>query len=208
MRKTACGLAFIALLVLGCHTITEELPTSASSPKPARAVLTIPIPAGLAPTPTPAPTPKPTPTPSTDPTPDPTPTPNAGKCGNPVPMKPIARFNVKVNIPGANFSTLDSTPIVGPDKDYCRKVGYTDGRLFCPVRAEGNPERSACEEYVVGHAKDTGRQGPTWYRNGQLCDGVNCSNVDDNQYLLYAITSGHYEACSEDDICGSVDVER
>ncbi|HVO13043.1 MAG TPA: hypothetical protein VMX54_20045 [Vicinamibacteria bacterium] len=206
MRKTAYGFAFIALLVLGCHKLTEELPTSATSPSPSRAVLTIPIPAGLASTPKPVPTPAPKP--STSPTPDPTPTPSAGKCGDPLPSKPIAKFNVSIHIPGPRWDTLDSTPLVGPNKDFCRAIGYTDGRLFCPVRPEGNPERSACEEYVVGHAMDTGRQGPTWYRNGALCDGKNCANADNNQYQLYAVTSGHYEACSEDDVCGSVDVSR
>ncbi len=211
MRKTAYAAAFIALLVLGCrHTLTEELPTSASSPTPARAVLTIPIPSGLAPTPTPKPkpTPAPTPTPGTDPTPEPTPPPNAGKCGNPVPTKPIATFNVKIHIPGPNYYTLDSTPIVGPNKDYCRQIGYTDGRLFCPVRGDASKERKACEAYVVGKAKDTGKYGPTWYVDGQMCNGTNCEHDPDNPYLLHAFANGTYEVCSEDDVCGTQVVNR
>ena len=75
------------------------------------------------------------------------------------------------------------------DRDYCRKIGFTDGRSFCPVRMEGAPDREACEEYAVGHADDTGRQGPTWYRNGVLCDNDKCANHPDNQYLLWVMST-------------------
>jgi hypothetical protein len=105
--------------------------------------------------------------------------------------------------------TLDSTPLVGPDADYCRIVGFTDGRRFCPVRPEGHPERFACEQMISGKAVDTGRYGPTWRRDGALCDGsVNCANHPDNQYLLWAFKSGMYTACFQEIYCGDVLVER
>jgi hypothetical protein len=111
---------------------------------------------------------------------------------------------MKVHMQGPTRWTLDSTPYVH-GRDYCAQVGYTDGRADCAVRPEGHPERSACEEYALGHADDTGRQGPTWYLNGELCNGTNCENHPDNQYLLWAYESGTYEACSnKNDICGSL----
>jgi hypothetical protein len=98
---------------------------------------------------------------------------------------------------------------VGPDADYCRTVGFTDGRRFCPVRPEGHPERFACEQMIAGKAVDTGRYGPTWRRDGALCDGyVNCANHPDNQYLLWAFKSGMYTACFQEIYCGDVLVER
>ena len=72
-------------------------------------------------------------------------------------------------------------------------------------------DRVACEAYAIGRARDTGRPGPTWYRNGKLCTGAasDCENHEDNQYLLKAYGSGTYEACTEDDsVCGEVVVER
>jgi hypothetical protein len=56
---------------------------------------------------------------------------------------------------------------------------------------------------------DTGRYGPTWRRDGALCDGyVNCANHPDNQYLLWAFKSGMYTACFQEIYCGDVLVER
>jgi hypothetical protein len=119
-------------------------------------------------------------------------------------------MNTKIHIPGPNQYTLDTTPLVGPDKAYCLKIGFTDGRSMCPVRTEGSPDRSACEAYAIGSAEDTGRPGPTWYRNGKLCTGNtgDCDNHPDNQYLLFAWGSGYYEACTKDDVCGGVQVDR
>jgi hypothetical protein len=117
-------------------------------------------------------------------------------------------MGVKIHIYGPNHYTLDSTPQVGPDIEYCRRVGFTDGRSICAVRPEGAPDRQACEEYAIGRADDTGRPGPTWYHNGALCDGTRCENHPDNQYLLFANANGRYEACTQSDICGAVDVAR
>ena len=75
-------------------------------------------------------------------------------------------------------------------------------------RPEGHPERRACEEYAVGFAEDTGRTGPTWFRNNQYCDGVVCENHEHNQYLVYAIAGGTYKACVKSGKCGSKEVDK
>ena len=210
MGKIGYGIAASALLLVGCQAINDILPTQATkakqaTPAPSSGVLTISIPTvvGTIPVPTPAPTTSPT-TPTPTPTPSPT---SGGKCGQPLPGE-ISRMNAKVHIRGANQWILDSTPLVGPDAAYCREIGFTDGRLFCPVRTEGSPDRVACEALVVGKAGDTGREGPTWTFNGAFCDGVACSNHEDNQYLLYAYKGGRYEACAKNGVCGVVDVDR
>jgi len=230
MRLKALGTALGgAVLLIGCHTITEELPTQPSDP-PATGVLTVPIPAiplsNPSTTPTPAPTPTPTPAPDTSPTPSPTPNPPApapepdpvdepepdpdppssSGCGKPTPPE-LSRIKTKIHLRGPRGYTLDSTPLVGPDSGYCAKIGFTDGRSYCPVRPEGAKDREACEAKVVGRAKDTGRPGPTWTRNGKLCDANTCENHPDNQYLLMAYKSGLYEACSKSGVCGSVQVD-
>ena len=97
---------------------------------------------------------------------------------------------------------------MGPDAEYCAKVGFTDGRRFCPVRPEGHRERFACEQMIAGKADDTGRYGPTWKREGSFCDGTYCQNHPDNQYLLWAFKSGRYTACFQGIYCGEVDVDR
>jgi hypothetical protein len=98
---------------------------------------------------------------------------------------------------------------VGPDAAYCKQIGFTDGRSFCPVRPEGHPERGACETWAVGYAEDTGRPGPTWRHNGSLCLGAPiCENHPDNQYFVRAIAGGTYEACPRKGGCGTLDVSR
>jgi hypothetical protein len=117
---------------------------------------------------------------------------------------------VKVHIRGADAWLLDSTPIVGPDVEYCKSIGFTDGRSYCPVRPEGNPQRAACELYAVGRAKDTNKPGPTWYLNGGFCTGraSGCENNGDNQYQLNTFVSGTFQACAASGVCGEVDVQR
>ncbi len=132
---------------------------------------------------------------------------NSGSCGYPAPP-PVARFNVKVLSHQADRYTLDSTPLVGPDAAYCARVGYPD-RTFCPVRLEGDPERSACEAAIVGVAGDTGRAGPTWSANGGPCDGndhggASCANHGSNQYLAFAWGTGTFRACAASGVCGEI----
>lgn len=85
------------------------------------------------------------------------PHPGGGTCANPSPG-PVARMEVKIHVTGPNWITIDATPSVGKrvpsscdrDPDFCRSVGFTDGRGFCPPRAEGNPERGQCDHFVTG----------------------------------------------------------
>ena len=129
----------------------------------------------------PAPQPTPTPTPGAVPDEDPLPA-SPGRpadagggasagCGEPAPPA-VTQINVSVHGRQADRVLLDSTPLVGPDAAYCRQIGFTDGRLYCPVRPEGHPERVACEAARVGRAADTGRVGPTWSANGKRCNGA------------------------------------
>jgi len=130
-------------------------------------------------------------------------------CGAPYPP-PISRMNCKIYSYG-DPSQLDSTAIVGPDRNYCAAIGYTDGRSLCPVRRDGAPDKAACEEWAVGHAKDTGRPGPTWNNSsGAYCTGraSGCDNYPDNQWELYVYTSGTYTVCSKTGSCCDVVIER
>jgi hypothetical protein len=119
-------------------------------------------------------------------------------------------MEAKVHLRGTDSWILDSTPLVGPDAEYCRTIGFTDGRSFCAVRPEGNPQRAACELYAIGRAKDTNRPGPTWYLDGQMCHGRTngCDNHPDNQYLLIAYRAGTYRPCAGNGVCGEVTVDR
>ncbi len=207
MKRLAFVAAAGVTFLVGCQMMTEELPTSASE-TPAAGVLKVPIPSiplgTPAPGPTTSPTPTPTPGPTPTPTPSPTPTPTTG-CGDPLPV--VSNIKVVIHLQGPVRWTLDATPLVH-NAEYCAEIGFP-GRLDCPVRPEGDPERSACEEYALGYAEDTGRQGPTWYRDGQLCNGTDCENHPDNQYLVWAYESGIYQACSnKSDVCGGVEVNR
>ncbi len=204
MKTPVYGLA-ATLLLAGCHMISEELPTQPTQSPTAAPILTVPIPKIPIATPTPKATPTPSPTPGPGPEPTPSPTPVAG-CNPPLPPG-VAKMNTKIHLKGPKI-TLDTMPLVH-DAEYCKKVGYGD-RTTCPVRLDGDPERIPCETYAVGHALDTGRAGPTWYKDGKLCTGQSdsCENHPDNQYLLWAYGSGYYQACTESDVCGGVQVDR
>jgi hypothetical protein len=130
-------------------------------------------------------------------------------CGQPYPP-PIAKFRARVYVRNDDFWTLDSTPIVGPNAAYCRRVGYTDGRAECPVRPDGHPERPACEAWRVGTAQDTGRPGPTWTRDGQFCAGreSGCAHHPDNPYQILDFVGGTYRVCASNGVCAEVLVQR
>jgi hypothetical protein len=120
-------------------------------------------------------------------------------CGRPYPP-PITRFNCKVHLKGNDRYTLDSTPLVGPDVNYCASIGFTDGRSICSVRVEGAPDREACENWRVGKAKDTGRYGPTWTKSdGTYCTGPDsgCENHPDNQNQIFTYKNGSYIVTAE-----------
>jgi hypothetical protein len=156
--------------------------------------------------------------PITVPTPAPTPTPDSSippadsGCGEPYPPD-LFRIAVKVHIKSPQYWTLDSTPQVGPNPEYCREIGYTDGREICPVRLERDPDRVACEAWVLGNAKDTGKPGPTWYYEwDQYCTTFaesGCEHNPDNPLSLFVRKGGWYQACSDaDDICGETEADK
>lgn len=131
----------------------------------------------------------------------------SGSCGPPEPPA-LARFSISVLGGNGERTLLDATPLVGPDAEYCRALGFTDGRLFCAVRPEGSSERAACEAALVGTASDTGRSGPTWSVDGRSCDGkgerASCVNHPSNQYLAYAYGTGSFRACGAGGACGEI----
>jgi hypothetical protein len=211
----ALGAALVASCLLSCACSSLPNDTSTQPDPPTQPVASTPTPdPNPNPTTTPVlggPAPKPTPTPDAGPQPSPTPdsTGGSGACGNPVPPA-LSAINVKVHIRGTEAWTLDSTPLVGPNATYCAAIGFTDGRSFCPVRPEGNPEREACELYVTGRAADTGRPGPTWYFGGSFCTGRSsgCENSEDNQYQLRVFQGGVFRACGRNGVCGEVEADR
>ena len=213
----SAALVFVCVFAWAC-SLPDKSPTE---PQPAPSVAPTPT-AGTGGSPTPPPVlggppPKesPSPSPGSGPSPSPSPTPDSGTgegaldCGSPLPP-PLSKFKVKVHLRGSKAWTLDSTPLVGPDPDYCRAIGFTDGRSFCPVRPEGNPERAACEAYVTGIATDTGRPGPTWTFDGHFCTGPasGCANSPDNQYQLLVYQGGTFQACATSGVCGEVFADR
>jgi hypothetical protein len=143
--------------------------------------------------------------------PDPNGPPAGSGCGRPYPPE-IGSFNASAYMTQGAVWTLDSTPIVTYNKEYCASVGFTDGRIHCAVRTEGDPERRACENWRVGTAADTGLPGPTWTRNGDYCTGVDsgCAHHPENPYqlLVYGNGSGHYRVCAANGVCADLDVQR
>jgi hypothetical protein len=141
-----------------------------------------------------------------DPNPD-QPPPDQG-CGEPYPPQ-IGHFGVHVELRDLDHWTLDSTPQID-DVNYCADIGYTDGRSQCPLRPEGTAERVPCEGWRVGIAKDTGRLGPTWTRDGALCTGraSGCDNDPTNQFQLWVYQGDGkdhiYQPCAASGGCGSL----
>ena len=166
--------------------------------------------------PTAPPTPAPTPTPVPTATPDPNVPPAGSACGKPYPPS-ISRLSVKVHLKDKDFWTVDSTPMVGPDGQYCLSIGFTDGRTICPLRPEGSEERTACEEWRAGTAKDTGKPGPTWTHTDHATGKTSyCSTAPDapcdhhpnGPYTVKAFRGGLYRVCTEAGACAEVDVDR
>ena len=166
------------------------------------------------PTPTPTPVAVVTPTPAPTPTPDPNVPPAGSGCGKPYPPM-ITRLSVKVHLKESDSWTVDSTPMVGPDGEYCLSVGFTDGRTICPIRPEGTEDRQACEVWRSGIAKDTGQPGPTWtvtLKDGttSYCTGPTgpCEHHPAGPFSVRAFKGGLYRICTEAGACAEVDVDR
>jgi hypothetical protein len=146
-----------------------------------------------------SPTQGPTP-PVATPTPTPTPTPDSGlppgmTC-NPTPP-PLLRMQLKVHADSGDRKVLDSKPVVVNVDGYCDRVGFGSWK-FCDTRPEGDPQRGACDYLVAGKAEDTGRWGPTWFYETDLCAYFpdECANHPSNQFMAVAKGKGIYEACA------------
>jgi len=212
--SAACALAVAAAFCWSCGSLSdpptqppEPTQTSTPAPAPAPSPSATPVLGG--------PAPKPTPAPEASPSPSPGPTPGTGNegttaCGSPTPPD-LSRITINVHLRSNDWWLLDSTPLVGPDWEYCAAIGFTDGRSYCAVRPEGNPQRSPCELVVTGRASDTGKPGPTWRRDGTLCTGraSGCDNVPENQFQLLVYASGTYTACgNKNGVCGEIEVDK
>jgi hypothetical protein len=142
--------------------------------------------------------------------PDPEGPPPGTGCGKPYPP-PITHFAAKVHVQTPDYWALDSTPLTGPDIGYCTIVGFKN-RTICPLRTEGTPDRQACENWRSGMAKDTGKPGPTWTRDGNFCTGreSGCARDDFNPYKLYIYIGGggHYMVCTHEEVCAELQIDR
>jgi hypothetical protein len=162
---------------------------------------------GSAATPTAAPTPLPT----VQPTPTPMLTPGglpAGMSCNPTPP-PMLRMHIKIhsNDEGGRV-ILDSKPLVPNTDHYCERVGFGSWK-FCDTRPEGDLQRVACDYLATGKALDTGRWGPTWYYDDELCSqSTRCDNHATNQFMAHAKNSGTFKACAADTVPVAADGTR
>ena len=197
MKPKPSILSVCASLCAACALVALAACGGSSSSTPTTPVVTL------------APTPKPTATP--------TPEPGVGippassGCGQPYPP-PLSEIRMKIHVKAPEYWTLDATPIVGPNLEYCTAIGYYDGRDRCPVRLEGDPQRIPCEAWILGNAEDTGRPGPTWSRDfNYWCttfDASGCQHNPDNPLSLFITMGGQYQACRGEDICGNLEVDR
>ncbi len=103
--------------------------------------------------------------------PDPNPTsPPTESCGLPEPP-PVVKLKVRRHggTPGA--PKFDASGLVGPDADFCREVGYTDGRQNCTIRPDCSgpdcpfKDREVCERDIFGT--------PEWRSDGEIITLLN-----------------------------------
>jgi hypothetical protein len=116
---------------------------------------------------------------------------------------PLYGINVWIQANGDGYRrTLDSRPWVVNMNGFCGGAGFAPTSRFCRTRTEGAPDMIECDQAAVGIARDTGRWGPTWYYQGQLCSGSDpgCTNHSTNQFLLKTRGSGTFTACVADNI--------
>jgi hypothetical protein len=180
-KKQSCFLVSLLLGIIPVFTVVGcgSNPSTPSSPPPT----TLPV----------VTTPPPT-----------TLSPFLAQCGTPTPPA-LAGMKLKVHIDSGFKKQLDSKPLVANLDDYCGKVGFGSTVKYCETRPEGHLQREACDGLVVGKAKDTGRVGPTWTRNGSPClppgdagGDPGCVNLD-NQFLIIARGPGNYLACASEE---------
>jgi hypothetical protein len=89
---------------------------------------------------------------------------------------------------------------------FCRAIGYTDGRRFCPPRTEGGPDAQAeirvCNEQTVGPMPTW----PKWFWNGVEVplEGLEGVVHHENPYnlLVRPALHGTAQACGQNGVCG------
>lgn len=104
-----------------------------------------------------------------------------GECPFDVPV--VDSIKVKCG-PADNVDECDSTPLV-KGAAYCRSIGYTDGRLVCPVRVEGDPFRLQCELRSMGGLHE--------FKLTNVQGSINISKVKGNGFKIELSGSGSAE---------------
>jgi len=152
-------------------------------------------------------------------TPTPSPTPDSGlppgMVCDPTPP-PLLRMQLKIHDDSGDRKVLDSKPLVVNVDNYCDRMGFGSWK-FCDTRMEGDPQRTACDYLVTGKAEDTGRWGPTWFYQTDLCAyfPASCMNHPNNQFMAVSKAKGIYEACaaagwpvaSSGTRCGTIEIK-
>jgi hypothetical protein len=115
-------------------------------------------------------------------------------CYRPFPPR-LYRMVCRDYLNAGDHHVIDSTPRV-VDTAYCAAIGYPDGRGECAVRLDSAIDRKACEDWIVGTAKDTGLPGPTWTKvsDGSYCTdkASGCVHSPDSKYQLWVYEHGYY----------------
>jgi hypothetical protein len=165
--------------VMGCHTITEQTP---SSPTPVSLVPLI-IPVVGAPTPAPTPTPTPTPKPGATPTPAPSPTPTPPPSGSTCSLPPSNPANPQC---------------VAESQSFLKEVDQSIDRvtqLFPGLFDFNNTRCTNCyfvkdiDRYAAEVVKELGRRGLCAAWDGEEV-GVKSKNAFNDQYDII-LSSGH-----------------
>jgi hypothetical protein len=104
-------------------------------------------------------------------------------CPDPVPDRTRLELGLKKH--SARKKSWDLTPKLSKVCAYCEAIGMGQMgghmRCGCPVRPEGHPERSACEQFVLGGL-------PRWF-----CDGV---EIESEANPYQAICPGRVRGCN------------
>lgn len=112
--------------------------------------------------------------------------------GCPVPQP--TREKLVLDLKSHGHGKWDLTPKQKRACEYCKDIGMGDiggvPRCGCPVRNEGDPFRSACEQFIMGGA-------PRWF-----CSGNEIPATKKNPYQ--AICAREVKACTVDlEVCSS-----
>jgi hypothetical protein len=141
-KKLALSVVVVAFGALGCKTITEELPTSATPPGSADPVVTVPFPVTVTPVTLPQPsTPAPTGTPNPGATPSPSDDEDDGDHFIPDNGNPVAKVMTKVFFVECGGAAIPGSENAGSADVGCRVHLDTTPKDSAgkPTRAKGTP---------------------------------------------------------------------